>query len=428
MSANATLDAERTILGAILLDNSLLHDCVELRADYFGLGAHRQIFSAMQALDSDGKPIDTVTLANQLNGEFERVGGHGALSELINNSIERPNIRPWVEIVRDAAKRRALMRTCESVVKQLDDPTQDTDTLIDCTEATLLNLRAAGSAGKTSHVKEVIVTVLNEMISQQHRADEVMGLSTGIDTIDFTTTGIRPGEYWVIGGAPSRGKTVLGAQVIATNASAGVPSLVFSAEMTQEQFVKRLFPKYSGVSASRVRDFRNATEAQATMAQQAAATIAQWPLYVCDPEGMTAAQICAIAKLHVRRHGIKLVLVDYLQIVEGQEKDIRIRVGAVSNALRSLAKTENICVVALSQLRRPTNENDRPTMFHLKESGDVEAHAHTVLLIHRPKDEQGRWSRSDEIIVAKQREGLVGVEPVSLDEKRLWFVPSAWQP
>ena len=118
-----------------------------------------------------------------------------------------------------------------------------------------------------------------------------------------------------------------------------------------------------------------------------------------------------------------LIVLDYLQIFDGEEREIRTRVGAVSNTLRSLAKTEQVSVVALSQLRRPQDENERPTMFHLKESGDIEAHAHTICLIYRPKDEQGRWSGCDEIIVAKQREGLVGLEPVLLDAHRLWFVP-----
>jgi len=337
--------------------------------------------------------------------------------------VERPNVKQWVEIVRDAAKRRYLSNSCQSLIAKLEDPTNATDALLDSHEALLFRLRATGIEQMARHVKEIVPTVLNEMVSQWKHKDELVGLTTGVEPLDYNTTGIRLGEYWVIGAAPSRGKTVFGAQIVASNADQGVPSLVFSYEMTREQFVKRLIPNHSGIPAERVRDFRYASEGQVTEASEAGAQIAQWAFWVCDPEGMSAGELTAVAKLHIRRHGIKLIVVDYLQIIEGEERDIRIRVGAVSNALRSLAKTEQVAVVALSQLRRPTDENDRPTMFHLKETGDIEAHAHTICLIYRPKDEQGRWSGCDEIIVAKQREGLVGSEPVLLDNTRLWFVP-----
>jgi len=422
VSANLKLDAERTILGGILLDNRLLYDCVGLRPEYFGRQAHQQIFAAMLALDGKGKQIDTVTLMNALGDKADAA----IMSDLVNGVVDRPNVMQWVEIVTDAAKRRSLSDSCQSLIAKLEDPSNKTDALLDRQESLLLRLRAAGKGQMARHVKEIVPTVLNEMVRQWKHKGELVGLTTGVEALDYNTTGIRPGEYWVIGAAPSRGKTVFGAQIVASNASQGVPSLVFSYEMTKEQFVKRLVPNYSDIPATRVRDFRYASEDQVNEASEAGAQIAQWPFWVCDPEGMTAPELCAVAKLHVRRRGIRLVVVDYLQIIEGEERDIRIRIGAVSNALRSLAKTEQIAVVALSQLRRPTDENDRPTMFHLKETGDIEAHAHTVCLIYRPKDEQGRWSGLDEIIVAKQREGLVGSEPVLLDTRRLWFVPREW--
>jgi len=228
--------------------------------------------------------------------------------------------------------------------------------------------------------------------------NELVGLRVGIGTIDYATTGIRPGEYWVVGGAPSRGKTILGNQIGVTSARAGVPVLIFSCEMTKEQLVKRMVPIVSGVAAAKVRDFRNGGAADYEAIQKATNEILTWPMWVCDPDGMSAEEMCAIAKLHIRRHGVRLVVVDYLQIVNAEGKDLRAKVGYSSNALRSLAKTERIGVVALSQLRRPVNEADRPTMFALKESGDIEAHAHTILLLHRPKDDQGQWSGTDEVI------------------------------
>ena len=415
--------AEATVLGSILLDNRLFYECGDIKPDYFALEANQQVFAAMQDLDRTGKPIDMVTLADKLDcrKEIEAVGGVSYLSSLIDGVPDRPSIRNYVDIVRDGAKRRALANSCEAILAQLQDSGNETNELIDSQENLLLRLRSAGSKG-ASHTKEIIPTILNEMAAQRKHKGDLVGLSTGIDGIDFTTTGIRPGEYWVVGAAPSRGKTVLGAQIVGTNAKAGVPSLVFSYEMSKEQFVKRLIPRYSGLAAGRVRDFRFASESDMASAQETAAELSQWPLWVCDPEGMNATELAAVAKLHIRRHGVKLIVVDYLQIIDGPEREIRTRVGQVSNVLRALAKSEQVSVVALSQLRRPSDENELPTMFHLKESGDIEAHAHTVLLIHRPKGAQHEWTGEDVIIVAKQREGLVGSEPVRLDSNKLAFV------
>ena len=423
MSDNIQVEAERTLLGAILLDPRLIYECGSVRAEWFALSAHREIFSAMQRLDSSGKLIDTVTLASELGNKLEPVGGYVALSDLINGSIERQNVAGWVEIIGDAAKRRHLAALCQNLLLQVDNRANNTNDLLDTAESRILTLRASGAVSKVSHVRTVAPVVLNEICAQMKRKDELVGLSVGIDSIDYATTGIRPGEYWVVGGAPSRGKTVLGGQMVATSARAGVPVLVFSYEMTKEQLVKRMLPRLSGVPACRVRDFRYGSDAQYEAIQKATDEILTWPMWVCDPDGMSADEMCTTAKFYIRRHGVRLVVVDYLQIINAGGQDIRARVGASSNALRSLAKAEGIGVVALSQLRRPADEADRPTMFALKESGDIEAHAHTVLLLYRPKDESGQWSGRDEVIIAKQREGVVGTELVTLDSRILWFVP-----
>src|SRR5271166_3894012 len=389
-----------------------------------GLNGSRWMLTARFSLPCSGwtpqESRSTLLLASELADKFESVGGYEALNDLLNGSMERPNVSSWVDIIRDAARRRHLATVCQDLLNQIDEPATNTNELLDRAESHILTLRASGTAGKVSHVKTVVPTVLNELCAQMKHKNELVGLRVGIGTIDYATTGIRPGEYWVDGGAPSRGKTILGNQIGVTSARAGVPVLIFSCEMTKEQLVKRMVPIVSGVAAAKVRDFRNGGAADYEAIQKATNEILTWPMWVCDPDGMSAEEMCAIAKLHIRRHGVRLVVVDYLQIVNAEGKDLRAKVGYASNALRSLAKTERIGVVALSQLRRLVNEADRPTMFALKESGDIEAHAHTILLLHRPKDDQGQWSGTDEVIIAKQREGLVGTELVLLDSRMLW--------
>jgi replicative DNA helicase len=193
--------------------------------------------------------------------------------------------------------------------------------------------------------------------------------------------------------------------------------------MTKEQFARRFLPFQADISATLVRDFRDASEDDSQRVLQAAETMLPWPLWVHDPDGMEGSELTTMARALIRNHKIQLVIVDYLQVIQGDGNDLRARVSAVSNRLRSLAKTEQVAVLALSQLRRPDSEDTRPTMFHLKESGDIEAHAHTVILLYRPKDEDGQWTGEDEIIIGKQREGLVGRTGVVLDQRRLIFRP-----
>jgi replicative DNA helicase len=131
----------------------------------------------------------------------------------------------------------------------------------------------------------------------------------------------------------------------------------------------------------------------------------------------------ARAKLAIRRYGVKLIVVDYLRLAEVSGRELRERVGEAANTLRKLAKQENVAVVGLSQLKRPENINDRPSMIDLKESGDIEAHAHTVLLLYQPQDNKGEFTREDEIIIGKQRNGPLGSEPVRFNKDLLQFEP-----
>jgi replicative DNA helicase len=418
-------EAERAVLGSILLNNQLIYDCIGLKPDHFGLEAHRRIFARMQELDAAGKPIEMVTLEGALEShhEIDIVGGMSYVSELLDGACDRPSIKEYVEIIRDAAKRRALQNSCTAIAERLSDWSNKTSDCIAEQEDLLLKLRALGGLHKVSHIKDVVMDVLNEMARQRKHKNELLGHSTGLPEIDAITTGIRDGEYWVVGGAPSRGKTILGTQITAVNASAGVPTLVFSIEMSKQQFVKRMIPRYCKMPAWKIRDFREASTEDFDKVQATGTMIAEWPVYIVDPEGMTASEIAAISRLYIRRHKVKLIVVDYLQIINGPEKEVRHRVANASNTLRGVAKSESVAMVVLSQLRRPESESDIPNEFMLRESGDIEAHAQTILLIHRPKDDQRRWTGEDLMIVAKQREGLVGANPVLMDPEQLWFVP-----
>ena len=422
MSLPVNLDAERAVIGSILLKNETFYQAASLLPQTFSVSSHQLIWAAILDLHASGSPLDSITVSERMgrSGELERVGGFSYLSELESNALERKNIESYVNIVRDKARRRWLLEQCDAVKERLCDDSRATTDGLELMEEAALRVRADAGVKSSHHVKEIVPEVLNELERiREHKG--LIGFSTGIEALDATTTGIRPDEYWVIGARPSRGKTVLGVEIAASNAELGVPVLIFSFEMTRRQIVRRMIPNYSGIAAWKVRDPRYCNSSEMVAVQEAAARIAQWPIWVVDPDGMKASDVVAAAKFHIHRYGVQLVVLDYLQILRGPQKELKERVAACSNALRSIPKVEGVPVVALSQLRRLGDENAFPTMADLKESGDIEAHAHTILLLYRKK-RGSEWTGEDQVIIGKQREGLVGHVDVQLHSGRLWFV------
>jgi len=239
----------------------------------------------------------------------------------------------------------------------------------------------------------------------------------------LVTGGIRCGELWTIGALPGKGKTALGVQVALANGSAGIPTYAFSLEMQDLEIGKRFLAAKSSVAAGQIRNPQTIREDRWSDLRRAAADISECPIYVDVRGSIKIQELLASARLYIRRHGVKLIVVDYLRLVDAPGRDLRDRVSYVANALRQLAKTDRIGVVLLSQLRRPEGGvNSRPSMLDLKESGDIEAHSHVVLLPYLPVGDDGKQIPDEQLlIIGKNRNGGVGSLPVYFDERRLQF-------
>ena len=264
--------------------------------------------------------------------------------------------------------------------------------------------------------------VLRELEAQANSGG-LVGLPTGLEPLDVVTGGLRPGELVVIGALPSAGKTAFAGQIVAANAEAGHPVGVFSLEMSRWDLGRRFLSSVTSVSASKIRHPGHIAKEDWVALAQGAAEICDWPVWFDDSGSITVTELLARARLFITRKKVRLIVVDYLQLVRAEGRDIRERVGNVADALRQLAKAERVPVVLLSQLRRPQNVNDVPTMIDLKESGDIEAHAHVVLLLHTPTGSDGRPTGEDTIIVGKNRNGAKGPVPVTFSAHKLRFYP-----
>jgi replicative DNA helicase len=424
----ANVEAERSILGAILLDSLAYNEAAEhLKPEDFLLDSHRRIFTRMVDLAESSRPIDGITLVEEMDRrkELEAIGDVAYISRLVDGVPDRPSIAYYVDIVKEKAQLRGLISAAQIAVARALDGEKPTDIAGYLLE-TVLNVEAHAQMNHALRPRDFMPEVLRELEMEAQSGGRV-GLPTGLDPLDLITGGLRKGELVVVGALPSAGKTALACQIITANAEVSNPVGVFSLEMSRWDLGRRFLSTVTPVSASKIRHPGHIKKEEWPVLVAGAAEIAEWLVWFDDSGTISVPELLARARLFISRMKAKLIVVDYLQLVRAEARDIRERVGKVADALRQLAKAERIPVVLLSQLRRPQDVNDPPTIIDLKESGDIEAHAHLVLLLHAPTAPDGKPTGEDTIIVAKNRNGAKGPVPVTFSPHKLRFYPRAME-
>jgi replicative DNA helicase len=421
----STLDAERVVLGAVIDSNSLAFESAALlKPEDFAEDRHRRIFCRLIEMAQAGKPIDLISLTHAMTGanEIEDCGGVAYISDLDRGLVRRSSITHHAGIVLDCAKRRRLVWACEAAIERACDSGIEISDSSQAISDALLEIEARSADEAFQSVARFSDDVFASIGRMRERTEALIGLTTGIDSLDLITTGLRPGELWLLGGWPGEGKSSLALQLVSANIAKETPVALFTVEMDRAQVLTRIWAQHGNLPFDRLRDPRRLSADEFERLHRVKTEVSKMPLYVDDSSSITIDELAARARLMVRRHNIRLVVIDYIQLIDGNGKDERQRVSRISRALRELAK-EGVPVLALSQLSRPKdgNLNTRPNKFSLKESGSLEADAHTVLLIYRPVDQQGQPFGEDEIIVAKQRNGPWSIEPVWFDKGTLVY-------
>jgi len=423
----ASIHAERTILGAILIQNESFYEAAqELRVDEFYLDSHRRIYACISRLMSRGSAADSTTVPEELRAtrELDAVGGMAYLLDLEGGIPRNFQIASYVRLIKEKASLRDVRVLGATLGAIAEEPGRSAEEVLDLAEAHLLEIRSGRNTSLSKSGADDMGLLLSRMWEEKNRSSDLLGLPTGIPDLDTITRGYQPGEITIVGAKSGVGKTSLLIQSAIANISQGHPVLLFSLEMTKEQILRRILCAVSGVPFPRVRDPRWATEQDMQLLTKAAVEIEKWPLHIVDAAGITIDKITATARLAIRRHGVKLVGVDYCQIVNAPGKDERLRVSAISRGLTRLAKDEQVPVVVLSQLSRPdrSNANRRPAMSDLRESSQLENDAHCIVLAHREWDEEmGKLTSEGVLIVAKQRSGETGAFPINYERRTLTF-------
>lgn len=417
------LEAEKSLLGALLLSDAAFPNILEqLKASDFYDPRHVDIFKGMTDLYTQHRPIDLMTLTSELKNQktLKRIGGAPYLTELTNFVPTASHVEAYADLVAGAALRRRLIKAGTDIATEAYDGTKRIEDLIGKAEKNLFEV--SDKTIKSDYNKlEDLLDEAYERIEELHRNKGALrGLKTGFRDLDKKTAGFQKGDLIIIGARPAMGKTTFAQNLaynVATRNGDGRGVLFFSMEMAKNEIFDRMISDIGGVDAWRIRTGNIENEDFARIGD-ALAEMSEVPLYLDDTSSMTVLELRNKARRAWHDHNISMIIVDYLQLLQGSDRYAGNRVQEVteiSRGLKTLARELEIPVIALAQLSRGVTGRDdpRPVLSDLRESGSIEQDADLVMFLHRPdyyKQNSDDFVPTNitELILAKHRHGPVG--------------------
>jgi len=414
------IEAERAVLGGVLLKNSILNSLVDiLSEDDFYSPVHRIIYLACLDLSRRNTAIDLLTLAEEVRKKnaLDEVGGELYLAELSEATISSANALHHAKIVREKAIQRKLIAAAAEIIQNSFEGSQDVEELLDASEQSIFRIADFKKAHGLHSSKELIDQVFIQLEKRVERGDLVTGVPTGYHQFDELTAGLQPSDLIILAARPAMGKTAFALNIAMNAAVSGVPTAVFSLEMSKEQLMMRLLCSKGRVDLAKLRRGRlDDTDWQKLY--EAAGELSPAQLYIDDTSALTAMEMRARCRRLASEHGLGLVVVDYLQLMRSSRRiDSREQeISDISRNLKALAKELHVPVIALSQLNRKVEErgDKRPMMSDLRESGAIEQDADLIVFLYREaaykkRDEITEHDTAAEIIIGKQRNGPTGL-------------------
>jgi replicative DNA helicase len=412
------LEAERGLLGSMLRDNGIIGDVFQIvqHSDVFAFFAHQIIFDAIKEIYQQGKPIDLIILADYLNskGQLEEVGRPSYLVELWNTAPTAANAEYYARIVREKSISRGLIHASTEILRDAYDQVMPADELLGAAERKILEIAEKGVTGTTSTLQAALTEAYHRMDARKKGGySEVSGLPTGFVDLDHLTAGFQNSELVIIAARPSVGKTAFSLNVVRhIVVEERRPAFFVSLEQAKIELAERMLVAQARVDSHKLRKGAlNSQEMEKLL--EAGDILHQAPLFIDDSPSQSMLRIAANARRLKLRHGIRIVVIDYLQLIEPENRrDPRQeQVAQISRRLKFLARELNIPVIALAQVNRASEDRQdhRPRLADLRESGSIEQDADTCFMLHRPgKFDGGIEDNVIEVIVAKQRNGPTG--------------------
>ena len=424
-----SLEAERAVLGSILLDPQMCDDvALILRPDDFYADANQKLYRSLLSMHDEGKRIDTTLLVERLKlaGDFEAVGGAAYLAEVVQSVPYAANATYYAEIVRGKSTVRELIHASTEILRDAWDPTLESRELLNHAEEIIFSVHDRRSSDQVTNIHDLLVEAFEHIDARLERG-EGAGTSTGYRDLDALTGGLHGSEFIVLAARPSMGKTAL-ATNIAENVAidANVPVLFVSLEMARLELAQRLLCSQGSIDGNKFRSGFLSGEDRKKLVE-ASAKLSRAPLFIDDTPSRTVTEIAACARRLKRKDKLGLIVIDYLQLIQPDDpRDPRQeQVAKMARRLKALARELQLPIICLAQLNRQVEagkDEHRPRLSHLRESGAIEQDADVVMFVHREEYYHTKEEAEAKgivgqglVIVAKQRNGPTG------DVKLKWF-------
>ena len=411
-----SLEAEEAVLGAMMIDDAAANKAIGLlkSSSYFYKEAHRKIFEAMLVLSEESNPIDTVSVSNELKKKksLKSVGGLYYLTGLVDKVPTAANIETYASIVKEKGILRDLISASHYMSKKAFESGEDVATILDEAEQSIFSLTQQKDNKLFQHIQPILTQAIQNLEKMQSKKGSVVGVPSGIIDLDNVTAGFRKSDLIVIAGRPSMGKTAL-ALSVARNAAleSKVPTAIFSLEMSSDQLAQRLLSSEARIDGQKARTGR-LQPARWKDITIASGKLADAPLFIDDTPALSILDLRSRARRLKREENIELIIVDYLQLMQGprRSENRQQEISSITQSLKALAKELDIPVIALSQLSRAVESrtDKRPVLSDLRESGAIEQDADLVIFLYRPfvyDDKKVDQKGLAYLIVAKQRSG-----------------------
>lgn len=428
------LDAEMSLLGAVLIDEEVLADVSDkLRADDFYDKRHKMIYEAMMRLYERHRPVDLLTLSDELTkkDELDLVGGSSYLTELTNYVPTAANATTYAEMIVQKAIRRRLIKASSDIAEMGYDEEQEVQTLLEAAETELFAVSDTNAKQDLVSLEQILTESFDRMEELHRDKSKIRGVKTGYRDIDNLTAGLQKSDLIILAARPAMGKSTLALNLAYNIAAREKQSvLVFSLEMSKEQLVDRMLADAAGVDAWNIRtgnlsddDFEKLSHAMGEMAEA--------PIYIDDTAGLSVSELRTKARREAHNHPLGLIIIDYLQLMQaGGGKnfgDNRVQeVSEISRGLKLIARELNVPVIALSQLSRSVESRNPqiPQLSDLRESGSIEQDADIVMFVYREDYYNPDTDRQHitDLIIAKHRNGPTGRVELYFHPERLRFM------
>ena len=416
-----SLEAEQAVLGGLMIDNSTWDEVAEVAVESdFYRQDHRLIFRAIADLAEESKPYDVVTLSEWLDSrnELNNVGGLGYLGSLAKNTPTAANIKAYAKIVRERSVLRQLIRVSTDIAESAYNPDgRSSAELLDQAESKVFDIAEKGARTNSGYtnIKELLVKAVDRIDTLYQSDTAYTGVPTGFDDFDNMTSGLQKADLVIIAGRPSMGKTSFVMNIVENAAiKHRQPVAVFSMEMPGDQLVMRMMASLGRIDSNKVRTGK-LDDADWPRLTSAVGILNDAPIFIDDTPGLNPMEIRARARRIMREHGLGMIVIDYLQLMQsakGSSENRATEISEISRSLKGLAKELGVPVLALSQLNRSLEQrpNKRPIMSDLRESGAIEQDADLITFIYRDEvyNDDSPDKGTAEIIIGKQRNGPIG--------------------